>query len=48
VDNAHKKLEIGLEQIYDHVRRPFERLYLKLAVTQNVFTASTVPANIDY
>jgi hypothetical protein len=35
MDDAHKKLEIGLEQIYGHVRRPFERLHLKLAVTQN-------------
>ena len=35
MDDANKKLENGLEPIYDHVRRPFKRLYLNRAVTQN-------------
>ena len=35
MDYANKKLENGLEPIYDHVRRPFKRLYLNRAVTQN-------------
>ncbi len=35
MDDAHKKLETGLESIYDRDRRPFERLYLNWAVTQN-------------
>ena len=35
MDYAHQKLERGLEQIYDTVRRPLEGLYLKRAVTQN-------------
>lgn len=36
MDDADKKLEIGLESIYDRIRRPIKRCYLKLAVTQNV------------
>ncbi len=32
---SHQKLERGLEQIYDSVRRPFEGLHLKRAVTQS-------------
>ena len=36
MDDADKKLENGLESIYDRIRRPFERCYLNLAVTQNV------------
>ena len=35
VDDAIKKSENGLERIYDDVRRPFKRLYLNRAVTQN-------------
>lgn len=33
MDDAHKKLEAGLESI--RIRRPFERLCLKLAAIQN-------------
>ncbi len=36
MDDADKKLEIGLKSIYDRIRRPIKRCYLKLAVTQNV------------
>ena len=36
MNNADKKLEIGLESICDRIRRPIKRCYLTLAVTQNV------------
>jgi hypothetical protein len=36
MDNTDKELENGLESIYDWIRRPFDRYYLNLAVTQKV------------
>ena len=33
--DADQKLESGLKPIYYRVRRPLDRLYLTLAVTQN-------------
>ncbi len=39
MDYADQKLERGLEQVYDTVRRPPEGLYLKRAVTQNSLLA---------
>jgi len=39
MDHAHPQLENGLESFYDRVRRPFERLRLNLAVTQNYLQA---------
>jgi len=43
MDDANTKLENGLEPIYDHVRRPFKRLYLNRAVTQNYLQGLTNP-----
>ncbi len=48
MDDVDKKLETGLKSIYDRIRRPIKRCYLKLAVTQNVLQGPIWTANYPH